>query len=87
MLLYLSFPLRQIVDALRLRRGPAHAAFERARRIGASGVVVGVLVGILLAGASNPYLFAAFGLLSILMMVAWLEEAYEAPGGEPARDS
>ena len=51
------------------------------------GVVVGVLVGILLAGASNPYLFAAFGLLSILMMVAWLEEAYEAPGGEPARDS
>ncbi len=86
LLLYLSFPIRQIVDAWRLRRGPARVAFERARRIGASGVVAGVIVGILLAGATNPYLFAAFGLLSILMMVAWLEEAYQGPGGEPARD-
>jgi hypothetical protein len=37
-------------------------------------VVVGVVAGILLAGATNPYLFAAFGLISILAMVAWLEQ-------------
>jgi hypothetical protein len=33
------------------------------------------VAGILVAGATNPYLFAAFGLVSILVMVAWLEEA------------
>jgi hypothetical protein len=64
LLLYLSFPLRLIVDALRRRR---HA-------VGTAGVVVGVVAGILLAGATNPYLFASFGLVSILVMVAWLEE-------------
>jgi hypothetical protein len=75
LLLYLSFPLRLIVDACRLRRSAAYTGLERVRRIGAPGVVAGVVAGILLAGATNPYLFAAFGLVSILMMVAWLEEA------------
>lgn len=69
LLLYLSFPIRLIFDGWRLRRPPAGA-----RTAGASGVVVGVVVGILVAGATNPYLFAAFGLVSILMMVAWLEQ-------------
>ena len=84
LLLYLSFPVRLVVDALRLRRRAA--PLDRARRIGAAGVVVGVVVGILLAGATNPYLFAAFGLVSILVMVAWLEEA-QAVKGERARTS
>lgn len=64
LLLYLSFPLRLIADGLRLRRG-----------LGTAGVVVGVVAGILVAGVTNPYLFAAFGLISILAMVAWLEQA------------
>jgi hypothetical protein len=79
LLLYLSFPLRLIVDAVRLRRITARMPLKPARgagRIGAPGVVSGVVVGILLAGATNPYLFAAFGLLSILVMVAWLEEEH-----------
>lgn len=63
LLLYLSFPLRLIADGLRSRRGT-----------GTAGVVVGGVAGILVAGATNPYLFAAFGLVSILAMVAWLEE-------------
>jgi hypothetical protein len=74
LLLYLSFPLRLVYDALRLRFGfrplPASAG-----GVGTSGIVVGVVVGILLAGATNPYLFAAFGLVSILAMIAWLEPA------------
>ena len=73
LLLYLSFPLRLVFDALRLRR-PSLTP-RSARRVGTTGVVVGVVVGILTAGATNPYLFAAFGLVSILVMVAWLEEA------------
>jgi hypothetical protein len=69
LLLYLSLPLRLISDALR----------RRTRGVGTAGVVVGVVAGILLAGATNPYLFAAFGLVSILVMVAWLEEPAAAP--------
>jgi hypothetical protein len=75
LLLFLSFPLRLIIDALRLRWSSRYVSLERVRRIGVPGVVVGVVAGILLAGATNPYLFAAFGLVSILVMVAWMEEA------------
>jgi hypothetical protein len=87
LLLYLSFPLRLIVDAWRLRRSTARAPLDRARRIGAPGVVVGIIAGILLAGATNPYLFAAFGLVSILVMVAWLENTQAGLGDESTRRS
>ena len=82
LLLYLSFPLRLIVDALRVRRLP-RASADGARVVGASGVVVGVVGGILFAGATNPYLYAAFGLVSILLMVAWLERDVGSAGGHP----
>jgi hypothetical protein len=85
LLLYLSFPLRLTWDALRLRRSDTHVPRERARRRGTPGVVVGVVGGILAAGATNPYLFAAFGLVSIHVMVACLEDAYRANTDEPAR--
>jgi hypothetical protein len=85
LLLYLSFPVRLIVDALRLRGRRAHSMHDDARGIGSPGVVVGVLVGILLAGGTNPYLFAAFGLVSFFVMAAWLEEARTVT--EPARGS
>jgi O-antigen ligase len=74
LLLFLSFPLRLVVDALRLRRRRTPAMSGSARGIGSSGVVLGVVTGILIVGATNPFLFAAFGLVSILAMVAWLEE-------------
>jgi hypothetical protein len=50
-------------------------------------VVVGVIVGILVAGATNPYLFAAFGLVSILAMVAWLEAGAGPLDGRPEERS
>jgi hypothetical protein len=71
LLLFLSFPLRLIWDALRLRFGRAEKARGRTPRGGA--VVAAIIAGILLAGATNPYLFAAFGLFPILALVAWLE--------------
>lgn len=75
LLIFLSFPVRLVIDALRLRRRHPQASFDSAGGIGSPGVVVGVIGGILAAGATNPYLFAAFGLVSILAMVAWLEPA------------
>jgi hypothetical protein len=75
LLFYLSFPLRLLLAAV------------RQRRIGTTGVVAGVVVGILLAGATNPYLFAAFGLVSMLAMVAWLEEPSAGVGAESPRES
>jgi O-Antigen ligase len=73
LLLYLSFPVRLILDGLRRRRPGT----------GTAGIVVGVVAGILMAGATNPYLFAAFGLISILAMVSWLEEARPDDGEAP----
>ena len=80
LLLFLSFPLRLMADAWRLRRSAAYVPLAHARQIGAAGVVAGVVAGILFAGATNPFLFAAFGLVSILVMVAWLEEAPPTDG-------
>ncbi|HEY5479595.1 MAG TPA: hypothetical protein VIJ84_08280 [Gaiellaceae bacterium] len=79
LLLFLSFPLRLIWDALRQRFGKA----ERARGVPARGgaIVVAIIASVLLVSATNPYLFAAFGFFSILATVAWLEPEPE-PGPE-----
>lgn len=83
LLLFVSFPLRLVIDALRSRRPSAAVTPpHRAGGSGTAGVVVGVVLGILLAGATNPYLFAAFGLVSILVMVARLEESQAGLGGD-----
>jgi hypothetical protein len=84
LLLYLSFPVRLVVDALRLRRRRAPARLDDAGA-GSPAVVVGVVAGILAAGATNPYLFAAFGLVSLFVMVAWLEEVHAAGRDESGR--
>jgi len=71
-LLYLSFPLRLLWDALRIRfgrRSPPQRTVPR----GAS-VAFAIVASILLAGATNPYLFAAFGIISILAGAAWLDD-------------
>ena len=86
LLLYLSFPLRLVYDALRLRFG-FRPLPETVRAAGTAGVVVGVVVGILMAGATNPYLFAAFGLVSMIAMVAWLEPSGRPAGGPPEERS
>jgi hypothetical protein len=80
LLLYLSYPLRLVADGRRAGRR-RHARGGR-DGIGTAGVVAGVVVGILVAGATNPFLFAAFGLISILATVAWLER--DQPNGNDA---
>jgi hypothetical protein len=75
LLIFLSFPVRLVVDALSLRSRDVQPMSAAVGGIGSAGAVVGVIAGILVAGSTNPYLFAAFGLVSILAMVAWLELA------------
>jgi O-antigen ligase len=82
LLLFLSFPVRLIVDALRLRF-PVRPLSDAPQAVGAAGIVVGVVGGLLVAGATNPYLFAAFGLVSMLAMVAWLDPTAVRDGSDP----
>ncbi len=72
-LLYLSFPLRLLWDALRIRfgrRSPPQRAAPRS-----TSIAFAIVASILFAGTSNPYLFAAFGIISILVAAAWLDDA------------
>jgi hypothetical protein len=80
LLLFLSFPLRLIWDALRSRIGEYRKAAGATPRGGA--VVVAIIVSVMLSDATNPYLFSAFGLLPILAAIAWLE-----PAPQPSTDS
>ena len=79
LLLFLSFPLRLVWDALRQRFGKAKTARGALPRGGA--IVVAIIASVLLVSATNPYLFAAFGFFSIIATVAWLEPEPE-PGAE-----
>jgi hypothetical protein len=70
-ILFLSLPLRLLLDGLRGRFG----GLRLAEGVGPYQVpvVLSIIAGILLTGATNPYLFAAFGLAPILACVAWLQ--------------
>jgi hypothetical protein len=71
LLIYLSFPLRLLLDGVRGRLGrytlPAGVGAREA------AVIVAVLSSVLLAGASNPYILGALGVLPMLISVAWLD--------------
>lgn len=70
-ILFLSYPLRLVFDALRGRLGRLRVARGVPR--GEMAVVLAILVSVLAAGATNPYILAAFGLLPLLVSIAWLE--------------
>jgi hypothetical protein len=71
LVIFLSFPLRLIVDAVhgRLGRRSLPAGVEPH----AVAIVIAVIASILVSGATNPYFLAAFGLCPILAMIAWLD--------------
>jgi hypothetical protein len=75
LLLFLSFPLRLVWDALAARRRdcPRPMGVEPRK----TSVVVAIVLSILVIGATNPYLFAAFGLCPILVAIAWLDTRAE----------
>lgn len=78
--LFLSFPLRLIADGIRVRKGrlrgpPGMDAREAA-------VPIAIVASLLVLGATNPYLTAAFGLAPIILCVAWLEPFDALASGE-----
>jgi hypothetical protein len=77
LLIFLSFPVRLVVDAFRGRRRrliPAAGVDTRE-----TSVVVAIVASILLIAGTNPYLLAAFGLTPIILSVAWLDHSRAAP--------
>jgi hypothetical protein len=77
LLLYLSFPLRVILEAVLGRLGRVRLAQGVSRHEAA--VVVALVASVLVAGATNPYLLAAFGLWPLLISIAWLQPAPDRP--------
>ena len=71
LLLFLSFPLRLLFDAARVRLGRIRPALGVEPREAA--VPIAVLVALLAVGATNPYLVASFGLAPVVLMVCWLD--------------
>ncbi len=80
LILFLSFHLRIVWDALRVRFGRLTGAAQLHRQDAA--VVVAIVVSILLTGAFNPYVLAAFGIFPVVLALAWLEPppSTAAPG-------
>ena len=70
-LLYLSYPARLLGDTLRGRFGRLRIGEGVPRRELAA--VMAILVSVLVVGATNPYILAAFGLMPMLICIAWLE--------------
>jgi hypothetical protein len=74
LVLFLSLPLRLLFDAVRirfavLRPPPAAPGVSRHEM----GVVLAIIGSVLITSATNPYILAAFGMLPVLICVAWLE--------------
>jgi hypothetical protein len=71
LLIFISFPVRLIVDALRARfRGLALPVGVSRRE---TAIVMSIVASIGITGATNPYFLAAFGLMPIIVMIAWLD--------------
>ncbi len=71
-LLFFSYPIRLLFDALRGRFGRITLPEGVPSR--ELSVVIAILVAVLLTGATNPYVLAAFGMNTILVCVAWLDK-------------
>jgi hypothetical protein len=75
LLLFLSFPLRLVWDAAQARLG--RLATPSGVEPRETCVVIAIVLSVLVVGATNPFLFAAFGILPILMGIAWLDAQSE----------
>ncbi len=71
LLLFLSYPLRLVFDAVRVRYFSKPP--PRGLALRGTAPVIAVTLATLLTGATDPYVLAAFGLMPILIGIAWLE--------------
>ena len=78
--LFLSFPLRLLVDAGRGRFGRLRLPSGVGPR--ETAIPIAILVAVLVTGATNPYILSSLGLFPILVCIAWLDPGrVAAPGG------
>ena len=77
LLIYVSFPARLIIDALRARIGRVRLPGDVSRH--ECAVVVAIVSSIMISGATNPYFLSAFGLMPIIVMIAWLDPIEPTP--------
>jgi O-Antigen ligase len=77
LLIYVSFPARLIIDALRARIGRLRLPRGVSRH--ECAVVVAIIGSIMISGATNPYFLSAFGLMPIIVMIAWLDPIEPEP--------
>jgi hypothetical protein len=84
LLLFLSYPLRLLVDALRARFGRLALPPGVHRREVA--VPIAVICSVMVLWATNPYLGAAFGQAPIVLSIAWLDP-FTRRGGEQLSES
>jgi hypothetical protein len=79
LVLFLSFPLRLLLDSVRGRLGRIHLPpGVTAREAAVPGAII---LSLLVTGATNPYLTAAFGLAPIVLSIAWLDPFGSDDGG------
>ena len=77
LLLWLSFPVRVLFDLFTRRLGRRRPPEDLTPE--AMALPIAMVVGILITGATNPYILASYGLLPILWAIAWLESAGPRP--------
>ena len=70
-LVFLSYPLRLLLDTVRGRFG--RLVLARGVQPREAVVPMAIILSVLIATASNPYLLAAYGLLPIIAAIAWLD--------------
>jgi hypothetical protein len=73
LVLFFSFPMRLLVDAIRIRLGRRRPPAGMARHDAA--VPIAIICSVIVTGATNPYVLAAFGLFPLLAAVAWIDTA------------
>lgn len=79
--IFLSLPVRLLIDGLKGRLGRRRLARSISRR--EASVPIAIVASILAVSASNPYLFAAYGLMPVLVAVVWLDPMGADPATEP----
>ena len=78
--IFLSFPLRLLVDAGRGRFGRRRLPGDLGPR--ETAVPIAILVAVLVTGATDPYVLSSLGLFAILACIAWLDPGrVAAPAG------
>jgi O-antigen ligase/polysaccharide polymerase Wzy-like membrane protein len=71
LLVYLSLPLRLLVDAVRVRVGRLTGGVSQR----GAAVPLAIVLSVLFVGLTNPYVTAAFGIGALLVTIAWIDRA------------